>query len=323
VGADESILRGGVAGLNDALVAQLIAEGETRVVERKEAIPRGVLGPAAASLANTLGGWVLIGVTDAAPPEVRPWTPPGTASVQDFIRDRLTNEVDPVPPFAAAGHNTSDGPIAVVRVYESTDTPHLIRRTVAVYVREQGGKRPATHAEVRDLATKGERARVLADARIAHVDLDYDWLPVPELPFRPEQSVPKTYRLTATPLTVGPRFHETALTEALFDRLAKSVLDQLVPEGRHVGRPRSFAQHAVLLGDMSIHDLNNSGAAVSVAVDERGVLELRSARAAGRDDAQVLDLPAQRDMYFRALLVALHAALAEMGLSAVSCTGCY
>jgi predicted HTH transcriptional regulator len=150
-----SILGLSVSELGQDDVDRLLREGETRVVERKREIPRDVLGPAVSSLANTLGGWLLIGVTDEQPPRIAGYTPPGRAHLQDYIRDRLRGEVDPIPPFAAVEWATPKGLIGIVRVYESTDTHHMVRRTGAVFVREQGGKVPASHEVVRQLASRG------------------------------------------------------------------------------------------------------------------------------------------------------------------------
>jgi hypothetical protein len=46
------------------LLKRLVYEGETLYVERKETDPQDGLGATVASFANTLGGWLLIGVTD-------------------------------------------------------------------------------------------------------------------------------------------------------------------------------------------------------------------------------------------------------------------
>jgi Putative DNA-binding domain len=220
-------------------VDRLLREGETRVVERKRDIPRDVLGPAVSSLANTLGGWLLIGVTDDNPPHVTGFTPPGRAHLQDYIRDRLRGEVDPMPPFAAAEWTTPDGPIGIVRVYESTDTPHMVRRTGAVYVREQGGRIPASHEVVRELARRGDLARQYAEERLrAKPFFDPENVRGLALPFQPSAKEPKIYTLRATPLTVGPVFRDRALTERL----------QQLPGARHSPRaspsPRRIASRA-------------------------------------------------------------------------------
>jgi hypothetical protein len=83
------------------------------------------------SFANTLGGWVLIGVTNGAPNVGEPdgWRPVGAAEMTDRVRQCLkTHGVDPIPAFAAtvppfcpAGRR-----IGVIRVYESDDAPHVM-----------------------------------------------------------------------------------------------------------------------------------------------------------------------------------------------------
>ena len=95
-----------LADVGPAEIDELRQIGETLFVERKVTHkPVGdVLGPAVASMANTLGGWVLLGVEDdrgAQPGNVVGWEPKGRASAQDYLRDVLRGSVDPVPPFAA------------------------------------------------------------------------------------------------------------------------------------------------------------------------------------------------------------------------------
>ena len=85
-----------------------------------------------ASFANMLGGWLLIGVDDDG--QVVGYTPPGTADLQDYLRDLLRAQVDPMPPFAAITMQVDGTTIGVVRVAESSDTPHITSDGV-IYVR--------------------------------------------------------------------------------------------------------------------------------------------------------------------------------------------
>jgi hypothetical protein len=58
------------------------------------------------------------------------------ATLVDRVRQAIDNNgLRPVPPFAAAMRRAGDKRVGVLRVYESDDTPHIMRNG-AVYVRE-------------------------------------------------------------------------------------------------------------------------------------------------------------------------------------------
>ena len=80
---------------DSTLIDRLVREGETLFVERKERDPKVGFGSTVASFANTLGGWLLIGVDDDG--NVVGYEPPGRASLQDYVRDVLRRQVDPMP----------------------------------------------------------------------------------------------------------------------------------------------------------------------------------------------------------------------------------
>lgn len=155
---------------------EIIREGETLFVECKSGIAAGdgyAIAKAVASLANTLGGWVLIGVDDGG--TVIEWQQPASSLV-DAVRQRLEGKIDPMPSFAAAVVDTAEGPVGLVRVYESADTLHLVNGTV--YVREPAkDKRPSaqppylatavrSHFELAQLVQRGELARAAAESRL-------------------------------------------------------------------------------------------------------------------------------------------------------------
>lgn len=155
---------------------EIIREGETLFVECKSGIAAGdghAIAKAVASLANTLGGWVLVGVDDGG--AVVEWQQPGSSLI-DAVRQRLEGKIDPMPSFAAAVVDTAEGPVGVVRVYESADTPHLVNGTV--YVREPAkDKRTSaqppylatavrSHFELAQLVQRGELARAAAESRL-------------------------------------------------------------------------------------------------------------------------------------------------------------
>ena len=66
-----------LADVTPADVRWMIKEGES-LVELKAEIPREGIGPTIASFANSLGGWVILGVDDKTRTGVG-WKPPGRA----------------------------------------------------------------------------------------------------------------------------------------------------------------------------------------------------------------------------------------------------
>jgi hypothetical protein len=74
---------------SEQMIEALLAESETLFVEHKAGIAKGEgyqLAKAVGSFANTLGGWVLVGVRDGKP--IPGWQPPGGGFV-DAVRQRL------------------------------------------------------------------------------------------------------------------------------------------------------------------------------------------------------------------------------------------
>lgn len=130
----------------------MLAENETLFVEHKGDIQGDAfqVAKAVCSFANTLGGWLLIGVTEGKPNAGTSdgWEPIKAHAITDRVRQALaTNRVDPIPPFAATtiDYGDTEQPIGVVRVYESIDTPHVMGNG-QVFVRSV--------AEDRDLAKR-------------------------------------------------------------------------------------------------------------------------------------------------------------------------
>jgi hypothetical protein len=165
--AEVSIRRLSIPDLDEAGLRRLIAHGETLFVERKEAMPGKGLGPPVASFANTLGGWLLLGVSDGG--EIVGFDP-GSGDFTDKMRHRLRSEIDPLPPFAATVFPLEGKEIGVIRVFESADTPHVVTKTGAIPVREPGGTRNVRdRSELIDLARRGEEARRAASERLGHL----------------------------------------------------------------------------------------------------------------------------------------------------------
>lgn len=102
----------------------MLEENETLFIEHKSSVEgKGYkIAEAVASFANTLGGWVLVGVRDGKPTG---WTPP--ESLTDRVRQILSVHLDPLPAFATRVVNHGSDKIGLIRVYESSDTPHVLR----------------------------------------------------------------------------------------------------------------------------------------------------------------------------------------------------
>jgi hypothetical protein len=134
-----------LAELTSSELRNMLGLDETLFVEHKRDIRNESvyqLAKAVSAFANTLGGWVLLGVRDGRPDgEDHPWAADGAPTLVDAMRDRLRGEIDPLPAFEARVMTADglDGNIGVVRVYESADTPHVSIRTGSVFVRETAG----------------------------------------------------------------------------------------------------------------------------------------------------------------------------------------
>jgi hypothetical protein len=122
-----------LSAVGDEDIAAMLAENETLFVEHKSAIGgEGFqIAKAVCSFANTLGGWVLIGVTNGEPNAGTPtgWEPVAPHELTDRVREALKdNRVDPIPAFAATvkRYGPDDQAVGVVRVYESSDAPHVM-----------------------------------------------------------------------------------------------------------------------------------------------------------------------------------------------------
>lgn len=153
-----------IPDLDEAGLRRLIAHGETLFVERKADLPSKGLGPPIASFSNTLGGWLLLGVGDDG--KIVGFDP-GNGDFTDKMRHKIRSEIDPIPPFAATVVSVEEKQVGVVRVFESSDTPHLVIATGAIPVREPGGTRNVRdRSELIDLARRGEDAGHAASNRL-------------------------------------------------------------------------------------------------------------------------------------------------------------
>lgn len=226
--------------VTEGVLSGLIEHGESLYVERKRQPPTPpAFGAAVASFANMLGGFLLLGVDDDK--SIPGWKPPGRADVQAHLADLLRREVDPLPPFVAGMREIDGTPVGVVRVFESVDTPHVVRGTGAIYLRSQGSKEPVAaddHLLVRELARRGRQAEIEALRRL-------DETPgVARLLSTPSSGPPRDYEgaeviARAAPLTVSPALRDWPLTRFAAE-LAQELAGRLAPprllEGFSYGR---------------------------------------------------------------------------------------
>ena len=133
--------------------------------------------------------------------------------------------MDPLPPFVADMRTADGKPIGVIRVFASTDVPHIVRGTGAVYVRSSKGKEPVDdHRTLLELARRGEEAEVRARRRLFELPpvgwalRPPDWRP-PGVIFAEEVGI--RYIVRAAPLTVTPALAQWPLTR----QAAESLVD--------------------------------------------------------------------------------------------------
>lgn len=243
-----SIRRLALADIDEGTLRQLTEHGESLYVERKVQPPESPrFGAAAASFANMLGGFILLGVRDDG--EVAGWEPPGRSDPQSHIGELLRQEVDPLPTYVAGRRELDGKPIVVVRVFESADQPHIERGTGAIYVRSSKGKDPVDdHATVIAMARRGEQAVADAQRRIATTPDVARLFALPDSGNPLAQRDPRTAEVVAraTPLTVTPSLPEWTLTRAASETCA-ALADRLVPPVRLQGGLQRTRQGPTLI----------------------------------------------------------------------------
>ena len=282
-----SFVHDALADLSADDLGRMLDLDETLFVEHKKsaAADEGAFGlvKAVAAFANTLGGWVLLGVHGGKPlDKPADWALPDAPPLVDFVRDRLRGEVDPLPPFEAKVMEHAQGRIGVVRVYESTDTPHVAIRSGSVFVREVAGVRDAANAgnpgagrrgervyEVTQIRNRAQLLELAARGRAAAeraADLVDPARPLPlvssRLPFRLEPIAGGGFQPTpqqqpavvvrAVPITLPPRFQGWATTADCSSALLADV--------------ERLSRRAGLSNDWVAPD--PSGAAVAVPLDD-------------------------------------------------------
>jgi hypothetical protein len=220
--------------LDPATFSELAAHGEDLLVERKAQLPEPErLGAAVASMANMLGGWLLLGVDDKSR-ELEDLVLPRGVDLQSHIGQLLRNAVDPVPPFLAGSLDVDGMRVGFVRVFHAS-VPVLAKGSGAIYLRDDGGKQPvADHRQLLDLARAGSEAEDEARRRPDRNSLTQAVLGLPSnahgmMEFHMRAVV------RAAPLTVTPQLAEWPVT-----RGAGVCLDAAEWLARKAGAPDGF-----------------------------------------------------------------------------------
>jgi hypothetical protein len=263
-----------LADLSEDGLAALIGHGEDDLVERKRQLPSGTkFGAAVASFANTLGGWILLGVDNDG--SVHGWMvdPPKT-DLQSHLANLLSQQVDPVPPFVSAYREREGLTIAVMRVFESSDVPHVERGTGAIYVRTSAGKSPVdSHRGVLALAQRGREAEAAARDRLRSSWIIQSELAPPDVDpaviARAGDPTSFTVLVRAAPLTVSPALSEWPISGAGADACSR-VLEEMIGDAgsgpRVQPRARGVAVREEVEFDFGRGRLNAAAIADSLGV---------------------------------------------------------
>jgi schlafen family protein len=267
------IQRLAAANVTAELYEELAAHGEDLLVERKAQIPEPErLGAEVASMANMLGGWVLLGVDDETHALEALQLPKGI-DIQSHVGNLLRKSVDPVPPFLADVLKVNDTTVGFVRVFPAS-VPILVTGSGAVYTRDDGGKRPVSdHLALLDLARRGREAEEGARQRPDNNALTVDALGLDRFDNQLNSHMRVTVR--AAPLTVGSQVAEWPISSgpqtcvAIAQELA-SKMGARMP-GREALRPFGRAAIAAVVPQRDGGSCDSDGYEVVAAADCVGV----------------------------------------------------
>jgi Putative DNA-binding domain len=299
-------------------LAAMLREDETIFVEHKADLGGDgyQVAKAASSFANTLGGWVLVGVRDGAPTEGLEdgWEPPDDEPFIDYVRMRLREQIDPLP-FFSAGIRRLEGDsewagrrVGVIRVYESTDTPHIMRKPGIVFIREAGedrryqAERIRSHLELVRLAERGRVARADAAQRFEEgalpltegaLGIEYTTAATGTgRAFRTIHASHAAVTVRMTPLSLTPRFEAWTKSEAALARIT-SIVERLTGQKRSlqapIPHPQGVHRTSVDGGPRALDAWGSSYKRVVTAVaDAGGMIGLRIAFAVTGDEQRAI-----------------------------------
>lgn len=236
------IQRLAAAEITPALYRELAEHGEDLLVERKGEIPATEkLGAVVASMANMLGGWILLGVDDQTRELRELKLKPGT-DLQSHFGNLLRNAVDPVPPYLAGTLDVDGTRVGFVRVFEAS-VPVLVRSTGAIYSRDDGGKLPISdHRELLQLARAGREAEEEARERPNQNRLGLSVLGLPASKHPVMDNHLRTI-VRAAPLTVTPQLREWPLS-----RGPNACLEGAQWLAKRLQAPQGFSSHVEPFG---------------------------------------------------------------------------
>lgn len=229
------IQRLSAADMTPSVFREFAEHGEDLLVERKAQIPEPErLGAVVSSMANMLGGWILLGVEDRTR-QLVPLELKGGIDLQSHIGNLLRKVLDPVPPFLAGTLVVDGSQVGFIRVFKAS-APVLVRGSGAVYSRDAGGKRPISdHRELLELARAGEEAEKEARERPHRNALNLQVLGLP-----PERHPIAENHLRiivrAAPLSVTPQLREWPISKG-----PNVCLDAARSLAERFGAPEGFS----------------------------------------------------------------------------------
>jgi hypothetical protein len=268
--------------LDAALVAHLIAVGEPLHVERKRDIPEAdKLSELIGSLANTEGGWAVLGVEDDG---TLVGLQPSRTDLQDEIRDSVRKMLDPLPNFGARRVVHDGKQIGIVRVHRSEDTPHISTHKGAVYLRMPGGKRPIeSRHELDVLLERGKSSTADAEARLAISSVAAAALNAAEFAGQRTYvaSLHREWVLSATPIGLGEGFRARVRARQTGEA-SDVVATRLLPAPSGLTGQEYSERKVVSPGWISWGARVGDPAAAAVIVDPAGVISTLIRERGGR-----------------------------------------
>ena len=263
----------GLAELVDdnGLVERLVVSGDPLLVERAE--PADVAA-AIASLANTLGGWVVVDL------------PYGDLDLGELI----DGSIDPPPPASAATAHAGGRAVGIVRVAASQDTPHVVAGGT-VLVRDHRGSGPAEGTTLRALVERGDQGQAAARARRESLPLIEEAMRTPDKipgdapildPDSYGHDAPLEFIVRATPVTVAPDLERRAVTRAAADLAAAQAIPLLVDPDA-VAHRVSTSVDGRARGVYCTAERGEAPVFADLAIDAGGVVAARLAERRQRD----------------------------------------